>query len=193
MMSRVGRAPLHDKKSWRGDLHKGDYVAFVLNPASQKNQITIGQVDNTRRDRAVMVHVYRPVLEAIATRWKPIYYTTRDDGDCETLTVAGNPRIEACYYKAIVDKVDLLVEGELNHASNRRLDHRGFRFYYPEGDIAPAVDVARNSCTASPGVGLQAGRGSTDQPLKARFVRSLPPCSSLAQRTPWLTFSTLRR
>lgn len=82
-----GTGPLHDKK-WRGGLHTGDYVAFVLNPASQKNQINIGRVDsNSRRDETATLLIFRPVLEANATKWKPIYFTAIDDGGCETLAV----------------------------------------------------------------------------------------------------------
>ena len=53
-----------------------------------------------------MLHVHTPALEAIPAKRKPIYYTSRYDRDCETMTVTGNQIIIAC----------------------------GIRFYYPEGD-----------------------------------------------------------
>ena len=77
-----------------------------------------------------MLHISLPVLEVIATRWKPIYSASRDDGDCETLAVTVIPRIEARHYSPIVDNVDLLVNSELTASSIRKARSPGISRRY---------------------------------------------------------------
>ena len=70
-----------------------------------------------------------------------------------------------------MDKVDLPVEGELNHASNRRLDHLGFRSFYPEGDIVQ--QLTSREIPLRPVLALGSKLEEVmHQPWKARFVPS---------------------
>ena len=88
-------------------------------------------MENTRSDRTILIHCMRPLWEHITFKWKLVYYTPNDQGDTETLEVTDRPKTEPVLYAALKLKVNLLIEGEVDHSSTRALDRKGYRFNIP--------------------------------------------------------------
>jgi len=122
------------RKGW-GGLAKGHLVAYLR--AGSDRELVVGKVEeNVRQDRHVLVHCYRATWRNVAVQWKPVYFEAVAEGDKETLEVTGRPKQEPVRYAALVRVVELLVDGELAHASSRALDRSGYRLHIPESEVS---------------------------------------------------------
>ena len=147
------------RKGW-GGLAKGHFVAYLR--AGSDRELVVGKVEeNVRQDRHVLVHCYQATWRNVAVRWRPVYFETVEQGDKETLETTGRPKQEPVRYAALVRVVELLIDGELAHASSRALDRSGYRLYIPESEVNYACRQWR--CDAP--TGLVAGIGTKMEEL----------------------------
>ena len=110
---------------------RANFVAYLR--AGSDRELVVGKVEeNVRQDRHVLVHCYQAMWRNVAVRWRPFYFETVEQGDKETLEATGRPKQEPARYAALVRVVELLIDGELAHASSRALDRSGYRLYSRE-------------------------------------------------------------
>ena len=95
-------------------------------------------LENQISAQVVILHKFTPTHDAITVKWKPLYYTSVEEGDKLTLRVTEFLCKEPVAYAAVKLTVDLLVEGDVNAGSLRALDLRGYHFHQPEH---PVIDL----------------------------------------------------
>ena len=124
----------------------------------------------------------------MAVRWRPVYFETVEQGDKETLETTGRPKQEPVRYAALVRVVELLIDGELAHASSRALDRSGYRLYIPESEVNYACRQWR--CDAPTGLVAGIGTKMEELTLAAQGRRSgfrrkdSLPCLAIAGSLP---------